>query len=84
MYEQYLALNNLQRSICHKTLPTNQQMSGGSPYCVVANVLDSNIVFDKFELQMRIYVLSRGRYEPPYSSSNGFGSTTTLLLQGWV
>ena len=60
-----------------------------SPRGVVANVLDGNFVVSEFELQSHYYIHFRTnslgeRYEPPYTTSNGLYSTTTVLLQGWL
>ena len=61
MYKQDLVLNNLQWLICHKTKPNLlrnyislviSQTDKRSPCDIMANILDCNVVINKFELQL--------------------------------
>ena len=63
MYKEYLALNNLQWLICHKTQSTiylmllvTLNLNCGSLHAVVFNVLDCDIILSEFELQPCYYV----------------------------
>ena len=52
-----LALNNLQRLICHKTQQTKQPTeTRGYLHDVMVKAMDCGIVISEFELQSRYYV----------------------------
>ena len=70
-------------------LPTNLEYNlwKRSYRCLVANVLDCDIVLSEFKLQACNYVHLRTntigkKYEPPFLSGNMLNSTTSVLLLG--
>ena len=64
-----LALNNLQRLICHKIKSNKHE-------CYSLTSRHKIILLHDFA--------SVSRYEPPYPSSYGLNSTTTVLLGEWL
>ena len=76
------------RQQLHKNAASNIKQ-GGCPRVVMVKAMVCEIVAREFELQSRYYVHFQTkypweRYEPPYPTSYGLNSATTVLLGEWL
>ena len=86
-----LAVTQQQSAQTHSTYCSNtdHKWYRGCPHGVMVKVMDCGIIVSEFVLQSRYYIHFRANtlgkdMNPPYPSSYGLNSTTTVLLGEWL